>query len=279
MLWEPLALAALNQSARVAAAPPFARVLAEMFGPDPRGAAIGLPTRPLDAMYAEPACAVIESLGGAVRTGMTAVVRLRSSGWTVEAGVEHFTPDVVIAAVAWHALPDLFAGDTAPLDRVLAAARATSASPIVTVNLWFDRPILDDAFVGLPGRRMQWVFDKRFVVGDSASHVSLVSSGANEELMRSNAELIATAHDELRAALAACRDATLLRGTVVREPRATFSLAPGQPPRPDTKTAVPGLFLAGDWVATGLPATIESAVRSGRWAADAALAFMRRRAG
>ena len=55
MLWDPLALAALNQPPSVAAAPPFARVLGEMFGADPRGAAIALPTRPLDAMYADPA--------------------------------------------------------------------------------------------------------------------------------------------------------------------------------------------------------------------------------
>ncbi len=88
----------------------------------------------------------------------------------------------------------------------------------------------------------------------------------------SNADLIAAAHDELRGAFAACLEATLLRGTVIREPRATFSLAPGQPPRPDTRTAVPGLYLAGDWIATGLPATIESAVRSGHRAAEAALA-------
>ena len=59
---------------------------------------------------------------------------------------------------------------------------------------------------------------------------------------------------------------------MIREPRATFSLAPGQPPRPSTKTPIRGLYLAGDWIDTGLPATIESAVRSGHQAADAASA-------
>ena len=58
------------------------------------------------------------------------------------------------------------------------------------------------------------------------------------------------------------------RATVVREPRATFSLAPGQPARPSTETGVRGLWLAGDWIDTGLPATIEGAVRSGHSAAD-----------
>jgi squalene-associated FAD-dependent desaturase len=272
MLWDPLALAALNQPVGRAAAPPFARVLAEMFGPDPKAAAIGLPTRPLDAMYAEPARAYIETRGSAVRTGATATVHVGGGRCSVAVGAEQWHPDAVVAAVPWFALPALFAGDTDGLSPVLEAARRTQPSPIVTVNLWFDRPILDDAFVGLPGRRMQWVFDKRFVFGDSASHLSLVSSGAAELLDAPNDELITSAHDELSRALPACRAATLRRGTVIREPRATFSLAPGQPARPGTCTAVPGLYLAGDWIATGLPATIESAVRSGHRAAEAALA-------
>ena len=66
------------------------------------------------------------------------------------------------------------------------------------------------------------------------------------------------------------RPARLLRATVVREPKATFSLAPGQPRRPETKTPVRGLLLAGDWIETGMPATIESAVRSGHRAAKIA---------
>jgi len=70
----------------------------------------------------------------------------------------------------------------------------------------------------------------------------------------------------------AVRAATLRRATVIREPRATFSLAPGQPRRPATVTPIRGLYLAGDWIETGLPATIESAVRSGHQAADAVLA-------
>ena len=79
--------------------------------------------------------------------------------------------------------------------------------------------------------------------------------------------LASRARSELAAALPAARAAQLLRSVVVRERRATFSLAPGQPPRPDTKTAVRGLLLAGDWTDTGLPATIEGAVVSGHRAA------------
>jgi hypothetical protein len=143
------------------------------------------------------------------------------------------------------------------------------SSPIVTVNLWFDRQVIDEPFLGLPGRAMQWVFDKRVVFGGSASHLSLVSSGAGPLVQRPNEELVAIAHRELLEAMPAIRTARLVRATVVREPHATFSLAPGQPARPATRTAVRGFFLAGDWIDTALPATIESAVRSGHRAAEA----------
>lgn len=273
LLWDPLALAALNQLPEEAAAPPFARVLAEMFGRDPRAAAIVLPTRPLHLMYAEPARAFIERHGGAVRTGVTARVQLESGRVAgVLAAGDRLAAPVVVAAVPWFALPPLFEGEVGPLAPLIEAAAATQPSPIVTVNLWFDRAVLDEPFVGLPGRRMQWVFDKRAVIGDSASHLSLVSSGAADVLGEPNDRLIAAARDEIVGALPRARAAALVRATVIREPKATFSLAPGQPARPATRTAVPGLLLAGDWIDTGLPATIESAVRSGHRAADAALA-------
>src|SRR5439155_345676 len=131
------------------------------------------------------------------------------------------------------------------------AAERAAASPIVSVNLWFDRPIFDEPLIGLPGRAMQWAFNKSAEGGDAhggheaaapgEAHVSLVSSGADAMLARTNEDLIRAAHDELLHALPASRAAKLLRGTVVREPRATFSLAPGQPPRPPAETGVKGL--------------------------------------
>jgi squalene-associated FAD-dependent desaturase len=275
LLWDPLALAALNQPPDQAAAPPFARVLAEMFGSDPPAAAIALPTKPLNLMYAEPARQYVESRGGRVVVGTPAKVHVADDGPpTVRTGDEVWLADAVIAAVPWYALADLFETLPPALDETLARARQMMSCPIVTVNLWFDRTVLDEPFVGLPGRVMQWVFDKRAVFGPDdrgVSHLSLVSSGAEPVLRLANHELVALAHRELLDALPPVRRARLARATVIREPRATFSLAPGQPARPDTVTAVPRFFLAGDWLATGLPATIESAVRSGHSAANAAL--------
>jgi zeta-carotene desaturase len=271
MLWEPLALAALNQRPDRAAAPVFARVLAEMFGPDPKAASIALPNAPLNEMYAEPARLYIEQRGGSVRTGATATVQVTGGGVAAASNGETWSVQAIISAVPWHALGDLLQGETSALGPTLARASATASCPIVTVNLWFDRPVLDEPFVGLPGRTLQWAFAKGAAANGGKAHVSLVSSGADLLLARTNEELTAAAHQQLLDALPSARGAGLVAAGVIREPRATFSLAPGQPERPATVTPVPGFYLAGDWIATGLPATIESAVRSGHRAADAAI--------
>jgi squalene-associated FAD-dependent desaturase len=272
-LWEPLALAALNQPIDEALAAPFVRVLAQMFGPDRTASAIALPIRPLNEMYALPAQAYIEAHGGEVRTG--ALARIVSDGRRVtgiEVRGERIAAPRVIAAVPWFGMRTLFAGDIpAPMADTVRHATAMDSKPIVTVNLWYDRPVMDEAFVGLPGRSMQWVFDKRLAFGRESSHLSLVASGADALAQERAEATIAAAACDVADALPGARTATLLRATVVREKRATFSLAAGQPRRPGTTTELEGLWLAGDWIETGLPGTIESAVVSGHAAAEAIL--------
>jgi hydroxysqualene dehydroxylase len=270
-LWEPLAVAALNQSPAEAAAAPFIRVLAQMFGPDATAAAIVLPNRPLHLMYAQPARDFVIARGGEVRTN--ALARLIVEGNRV-AGVEIRGERIpvrrAIAAVPWFALRQLFAGAIPPqMVSIVRDADAMTSKPIVTVNLWYDRQVMQDAFVGLPGRTSQWVFEKRVAFGEEASHLSIVSSAADAIATTPAEVLVRLAAGEIAQALPRARDARLIRGTVIREKRATFSLAPGQPRRPETATPVAGLALAGDWIDTGLPGTIESAVLSGHWAAEA----------
>jgi squalene-associated FAD-dependent desaturase len=274
LLWEPLAVAALNQPIDEAAGAAFAGVLRRMFTRDRRDCALGLPLKALDELYAFPARDYIERAGGAVRVNAPARVTC-DDGVTVRVRDETVHTRAVICATAWYALPSVFPDRPAALDEVLRAAESTDASPIVTVNLWFDRPVTTHSFVGLPGRAMQWVFDKRAILGEASSHLSIVSSGANALVGQSNQELVDLAMGELTEALPAVRGAELRRAVVVREKRATFSVAPGQPRRPPVETAIPGLFLAGDWIDTGLPATIEGAVVSGHRAAAAALRFVR----
>jgi zeta-carotene desaturase len=269
MLWNPLALAALNQRPEHAAAPTFVRVLAEMFGGDVKSAAIAFAAKPLHEMYAEPAREFLTARGSEVRTGATAVVRTDGDRVVgVESNGERWDVDRVVSAVPWFALSGLFGAVPPPLADVVDRATRMASSPIVTVNLWLDRRVFDEPFVGLPGRAMQWLFDKGALFGGGATHLSTVSSGAAELASQPNDAIVSLAMAELSAALPGMRAARLVRASVIREPHATFSLAPGQPARPGTETPIRGFFLAGDWIETKLPATIESAVRAGHRAAE-----------
>jgi squalene-associated FAD-dependent desaturase len=271
LFWEPLALAALNQSIDQAEASAFIRVLERVFGPDPAAAALVIPAVPLDAMYVEPSLDFLSQRGGDVR--VNAPARIVVDGDRVR-GVrvrdEVIEAPIVISTVPWFAFSSLFDDLPRQLHDTAANAAALASLPIVTVNLWFDAPVMRDQLIGLPGRHFQWVFDRRAIVGGDASHLSLISSGAEALVAQSNDALVTTALREVREALPAARSAGLRKGLAVREKRSTFSLAPNAPPRPSMHTAIDGLLLAGDWIETGLPATIESAVISGHRAARAA---------
>ncbi len=274
MLWTPLALAALNQAPADAAAEPFARVLAEMFGRDPRASAIALPRRPLEEMYAGPARRFIEERGGEVRTNAPARVARRTGpggGCRATRRIDHhlgpgdlcgalvrprrsLRPDSAIARgdrverVPHRVEPHCHRQFVARSDRVANAIR---------------RPPWPHAAVALRQ------------VGDPGS--PLITRVARLERRRGRRRVDERDARRPRACgrfarrSPRARDAIVRHATVVRERRATFSLAPGQPPRPATLTPVRGFFLAGDWTDTGLPGTIESAVVSGHRAALAAL--------
>jgi squalene-associated FAD-dependent desaturase len=278
-LWHPLAIAALNQSPDIAAAPSFVRVLGELFGPRVEDASIGLPCVPLEDLYAEPARGAIEAHGGTVLTKTPARIVLDDAGGMigVRAGETLVTAPVVISAVPWHGFDRIWMNGVPPqLDFVARNAAAMAGSPIVTVNLWLDGPASPAPIVGLVGGPMHWLFDKGAIFGYDDGHLSIVSSGADELAARENADIVALAREQLSLTLAAFASRQIRRAVVVRERRATFSLAPGAPARPATITPLDGLFLAGDWTDTGLPATIEGAVISGHRAADAARDWLRK---
>ena len=276
MLWAPLALAALNQSIDDASADSFLAVLSRMFGPEPDASTLLMSAVPLDELGAEPASVLLRSAGSDVTTGAPAKVVFANDRPTGVMVRERFYPShAVVAAVPWFAFGELFDNVPASLHEIAVNASALGSSPIVTVNLWFaTQRSLDEAVIGLPSRTFQWIFDKGRLVGSSQSHLSMVASGADAICAASNADVVKTAVAELAAALPRFRDVPLRHSVVVRERRATFSLRPGGPSRPPTRTPVPGLLLAGDWIDTGLPATIESAVVSGHRAAAATLEFL-----
>jgi zeta-carotene desaturase len=233
-----------------------------MFTRSRRDSSLGLPTTPLDELYVHPSARFIEDRGGQVR--LNAPARIHAvAPLGVRVREELLQPRAAICAVPWHALGDVLVDRDAALDDVVTAAEKTPSSSIVTVNLWLDRRLATETFVGLPGRTMHWLFDKSRLFGNTSTHLTLVSSGANAIVSLSNEDLVAIAVSDLTAAIPAAREARVQRAVVVREKRASFSVAPGLPRRPGVRTST-----------TGLPATIESAVVSGHLAADAAFEYL-----
>jgi zeta-carotene desaturase len=272
MLWEPLAVAALNEPADVASAEAFAQVLALMFSDGARNSAIVMPRVPLDQVYAEPARLFIETHRGEVRVNAPAKLIADDRGVSgVRLGDETIACDAVISTVPWNVFRTLFPVMPAALSPLADEADRIVSRPIVTANLWYDRLVTDEEFVGLPNATIQWVFEK----GTTASHLSCIVSGAIELAERSNDEIVATARTDVEERLPKARRASFVRGVAVRERHATFSTAQPDTRRPAAVSPLPGFFMAGDWTDTGLPGTIEGAARSGRLAAEAVLRALR----
>lgn len=276
-LWHPLTVAALNETADVAAARPFVRVVADLFGPSRHDSAVGLARVPLDELYAEPARRFVEARGGHVllRTPAEVVVDgSRAVGVMTREG--EVRARAVVSSVPWFAFGSLWRQAVPPaLETIAAAAAAMRSSPIVTVNLWFDGPVMDEPFIGLVGAPIHWVFDKAAIVGERLTHLAVVTSAADHLASADNDAVTRATLDAVAAVLPRAGGRRLMRSVVVREHRATFSVAPGEPARPGPATGVEGFFLAGDWTDTGLPATIEGAALSGRRAAELVAAFLR----
>jgi phytoene dehydrogenase-like protein len=278
--WDPLAVATLNEVPGHAAAAPFVAVLRRGFLAGAQAARFGVARLPLGDAFAAPLRAAIERAGGVVRTG-AAVTSLelrddRASGVVLRDGWRIAADAVVLAlpvSSTLRLLPPALRAEPG-----FTALGSVTTSPIVSVHLWVDgdavvgAPAAGAPFVGLLESRVQWLFD----AGPSRAggrRLATVTSGARAWDGADDATIVAEVLADLRAALPELRDVTCRRSHVVRERHATLSLTPAADRvRPPTTTSIANLFLAGDWIQTGLPATIESAVVSGGWAAERALA-------
>jgi uncharacterized protein with NAD-binding domain and iron-sulfur cluster len=158
------------------------------------------------------------------------------------------------------------APDALPVDPDLGA------SPIVNVHLWYDRPVMREPILAVVDSPVQWIFDRTAITGEGApgQHLALSISGAHDEMGVPRPALSQQMDTEIRSLFPAAADADLLQWAVVKDARATFAPGPGQAARrPGPVTPVDGITLAGTWTATGWPATMEGAVRSGLTAVQA----------
>ena len=271
--WHPLAIATLNEAPELAAAGPFAAVLRRAFFAGARAARFALARVPLSELYTTDARRTIEQAGGTVATGAS-VTSLSLDGERADAVVlrdgRRIAADAVVLAVPCAALLRLLPAPLAAVPPFRALA-GLGTSPIVSVHLWLDRPVRwGSPFLGLLGGRAQWLFD------GGGYRVASVTSGARFWDDAGDDEISAEVLADARAVLPALAAACCVRSLVVRERHATLSLTPAADAvRPPVATPLANVFLAGDWVQTGLPATIEGAVQAGREAARLALAVSR----
>ncbi len=244
--WRPILVSALNEDPERASARPAFQVFLEGLMATRESYEMGIPAVPLGELY---------SAGSAERFGERVRFHLRSP-------VERIDPndraaDFYISAVPFERVNALVPELALPLEKF-------EHSPITGIHLWFDREVTDLPHAVLLDRTMQWMFRK------SANYVQCVVSASRSLVPLSREAIIETARRELVEFFPAAHDAKLVKAHVIKEARATYSIAPGlEAHRPPTATKYPNVFLAGDWTRTGWPATMEGAVRSGYQAAEA----------
>ncbi len=267
-LWRPLAIAALNEDPDRASAAMLLPVLREMFMGGAAGSRLGVPRVGLSDLYADPAAHFLRARGSEIR--LRAQVRQvlfeggRASGVLLADGGRVASPQV-IAAVPPYDLLEMLPPEIAS-DPSFAGCSRLETSPIVSVYLWFGSEITDLPFAGLIGGEWQWLFNRRVFTGrGTAGHgVTLVCSAARSFVEAPRETLVRKALQDLHRFVPASRRAVLRHSLVIKEKRAAMApLRGGLALRPSWRTPVAGFHLAGDWTATGLPATIEGAVISG----------------
>lgn len=270
-LWDVIAIGSLNDHPSRVSALLFFRVLRTAFFGKRSNASLLVPSVGLSELLVHPARKFIEAHGGSVTTGSAVSEVTIGDGRAVgvRVGPHEVAASSVILAVPHYSITPLLPHSFTP-----PAAGGFASSPIITVNLWFDRPVMEPELVALLNGRMQWAFNRSRIVGHAGEgqYIACVISGAAEYVDEEKEVLVRMAVDDLAAVFPAARSASIRHSLVVKEIKATFTPVPGSETwRPGPKTETSGLYLAGDWTNTGYPATIEGAVLSGRKAAEVVL--------
>ncbi|MET9418248.1 hydroxysqualene dehydroxylase HpnE [Streptomyces klenkii] len=285
-LWDLIGVATLNATADASSLGLAAMVFKTALLTEPGAADIGWAHVPLGELHDTRARAALDKAGvrTLLRTRATGIARAADGTWQVGAetgpgAAEQLTAETVVLAVPQREthglLPD---GALDEPGRLLEIGTA----PILNLHVVYDRKVLRQPFFAALGSPVQWVFDRTessglAARGEGGQYLAVSQSAAQDDIDRPVAELRARYLPELERLLPAARGAGVRDFFVTRERTATFAPTPGVGRlRPTARTNTPGLYLAGAWTATGWPATMEGAVRSGVHAAGAALSELGR---
>ncbi len=272
--WGLVLTSALNESPDRIGLRYARKVFLDGFLRHRRGFEVELPQVPLGRLYGPELQGWLDHHGVSLQLGR-AVRSLRVAGGEVAGlemrGGDSEEADWYVVAVPFDRLLDLLPGEVAARPP-FAGLRNLETSPITSVHLWYDRSITDLPHAVLVDCVGQWLFNR----GEGAPgehYVQVVVSAARAFRGLGHEEVQRRIVTELAGLFPAAAAARLLRGRVVTEHAATFSAVPGVDRwRPPQASPLRNLLLAGDWTATGWPATMEGAVRSGYLAAEALLA-------
>ncbi|HEV2464404.1 MAG TPA: hydroxysqualene dehydroxylase HpnE [Acidobacteriaceae bacterium] len=274
--WNPVLASALNEDPEYISVRYAGKVFREAFLFSAEGGRMGIPRIPLSDLYSR-AVEYILARGGEVhlRTSVDAIGPTETQ-WIVRGGTDEFLSDNVVLALPFEALTKLLpAMPRNPESEILGERLAQFRhSPITSVHLWFDRAITSLTHAALLDTTIQWLYNKSKLHADSRSaqrsYIELVISASKSLVSMERQPIIDLAIRELALFFPGVKDAKLLKAAVTKEVRATYSIRPLLDQiRPSSESPWQGVYLAGDWTATGWPSTMESGVRSGYLAAEA----------
>jgi squalene-associated FAD-dependent desaturase len=272
--WGLVLTSALNESTERIGLRYARKVFVDGFLGHRRGFDVEVPRVPLGRLYGEELQTWLKQHGVeiALNSSVRSVQFNRDNVTALELRQsELVTADWFILTVPFDRLLGILPPDQVAAHECFRNVSQLETSPITSVHLWFNRPVTELPHVVLIDCLTQWVFN-RGQIGPGEYYLQVVVSAAREIRSLGHDEIERRVRAELAHLFPAARDEAVKRVRVVTEHAATFSAVPGVDRwRPKQDTPVHNLFLAGDWTATGWPATMEGAVRSGRLAAQALL--------
>ncbi|TVP95743.1 MAG: FAD-dependent oxidoreductase [Planctomycetaceae bacterium] len=284
--WDVVLVSALGESSETVSMAPARKVFVDGFLANRHAGDVLVPRLPLAELFGRRLPDRLRATGIELRTG-TPVRRIRlpsqdepneRGSIILEFAGETIQTDQIVLAVPWHQVDKLVDPDLARRAGLKPAAwNAFSASPISGVHLWFDRSLTAAPHAVLVGTLAQWMFRRPNPTPThdppNAGHYLQVVISASRSVRSLTAEqVIRQVVDDLLGAFPQTPEPRLLAARVVTDPQAVFSVSPAvEMARPASKTEFSSLHLAGDFVQTGWPATMEGAVISGRQAANSLL--------
>lgn len=267
--WNPIAIAVMNELPDKASALLFARCLKAAFFGEKKEASILIPAVGQTELYISGAIEFLKKYKGMIYTNTKVenidVEKSKVKGVRFKDG-SRCTARYVISAVPYYSLKNVIPSSLKTVQPFLFLNKFDS-SPIVSINLWFDREFMKMEYVGVIGKQLQWIFNRREILkGEKkqGSYISAVISGARDVVAMSKEELVCIAKKDLEDVFPESKQCKLVHSIVIKEKRATLSATNDiELLRPMTQTPLENFYLAGDWTNTGLPATIEGAIKSG----------------